>query len=177
MDLELCQSKEVWSPSPGCSSVRGAHPITLLSSADFFAPRCFADPDFSNSQKWLLGNIKLFYLTFDHLLIAFATCFFAGVVSCARQNSLSDEALRVWPFSLGIQTAAIISNLEWHSLCLLLTEQSCLFPVNTCLSGKPDVQCWAVAPKIPFVSPAWGDWAGNHQSVMLPWTSLSWHQE
>lgn len=154
----VCQSEEIWSSS-GCSSVRGTHPIMLLSSADFFDPRCFADPDFSNSQKWLLGNIKLLYLIFDHLLIAFATCFFAGVVSCARQNNLSDEALRVWPFYLGIQTPAVITNLEWHRLCLMLTEQSCLFPVNTCLSEKPHVLCWAGAcalPKFPVCESSLG---------------------
>lgn len=119
----------------------------------------FADPDFSNSKKWLLGNIKLFYLTFDHLLIAFATCFFAGVGSCARQNNLSDESLRVWPFYLGIQIPAIITSLEWHSLCLMLTQQSCLFPVNTCLSEKPNVQCWAGAcalPKLPVCESSLG---------------------
>lgn len=103
---------------------RSDHPLGVLVSEEHIPSRfCpllivlipdgFADPDFSNSQKWLLGNIKLFYLTFDHLLTAFATCFFAGVVSCcARQNNLPDEALRVWPFYLGIQTPAIITNLE-----------------------------------------------------------------
>lgn len=176
--MTVCQSKEIWSPSSGCSSVRGTHPITLSSSADFFDPRCFADPHFSNSQKWLLGNIKLFSLTFDHLLISFATCFFAGVVSCVRQSNLSDEALKVWPFYSGIQTPAIITTLQWHSLCLVLTEQSCLFPVNPCLSEKPDCSAERVlcTPKIPRLwiqgRPGW-----NHQSLVLPWTSLWWHRE
>lgn len=173
----VCQSKEIWSPSSGCSSVRGTHPITLSSSADFFDPRCFADPHFSNSQKWLLWNIKLFNLTFDHLLIAFATCFFAGVVSCARQNDLSDEALRVWPFYSGIQTPALITTLQWHSVWCWLSKAAssqltpaCLQSLIALLSG-----CLCT-PKIPRLwilrRPGW-----NHQSMVLPWTSLWWHHE